>query len=557
MATSVEADVVILGAGCGGLTCAVTARDAGLDTLVIEKSSKLGGVTALSGGHFWVPGNHLAKEAGILDSWQAGANYIERIGAGTGDRERLDALLANALDAYAYLEQSTSLRWNLISLADYYAGTAEDGLARGRYLEPSPLSASRLGSWQRRSRRGALFPDRLMFEELLRLRRDGIPVDPEVQEAREADDVRCGGAAIAVGLISALLDREVPIMTGVTTTALNRDPSSRRITGLRAIIDGEEATITAHKGVVLAAGSYDRNAKMVRLNDRLSSYGTAAHAGLTGDSLVLAGLHGAQTAYNAKPFLLGFHLPGEMDDEGAAFWRVVSPQKHSIFVNRSGRRFADEFHYVSVSHAMQAVDGRVQERPNLPAYLIADNRYRQEYGIGGFGPEDALPDIVIESPDLEQVGRALGIDGFRLRATVDRYNESARSGRDEDFHRGESVYDRRMLPAGSIPSDTLGTISEPPFIGIRLDPIGMGFGNTGLVGDFNGRILDWNNEPIDGLYGAGNSLAMLEIGSGYQSGFANMRGMTYGYLAARHLAGAGGTREHRPDHSIPARRPVA
>ncbi|MEU1956035.1 FAD-dependent oxidoreductase [Nocardia rhamnosiphila] len=536
--TDLETDVVALGAGLGGLVCALVAHDAGLNAIVVEKSQRVGGVTALSGGHVWVPGNRIAQEAGIEDSWRAGADYIERIGAGTADRSLLEALLVNALDAYVYLEERTALRWKLISLADYYAET-EAGAPIGRYLEVGPLSAAGLGEWQACSRRGALFPDRMMFEEMLRMRRYGEMVDPEVMVAREASDIRCGGAAIAVGLIAALMERGVPILTGVYATELTRDRVTGRITGLRAVRDGRAMAITARRGVMLATGGYDRNADLVRRQDRLARYGSAAHAAVTGDALSLAGVHGARTAHSAKPFLLGICVPGEVDDECAPRWRVVSPHPHSIFVNSAGRRFADEAHYVSVSHALQVVDGRTQERPNLPAFLICDRRYREQYDLAGFAAADDLPDQVVQAGSLDELGSALGIASSTLTATVEEFNQFVRGGRDPHFHRGESLYDRRMLPPDAGPADTFGSIAEPPFFGVRLDPVGMGFGSTGLVGDAVGRVSDWNDEPIEGLYAAGNALAMREIGSGYQSGFANMRGMTYGYAAARDMAGLG------------------
>lgn len=138
----------------------------------------------------------------------------------------------------------------------------------------------------------------------------------------------------------------------------------------------------------------------------VDGYGSAAHGAVTGDALALSGAHGAQTAHNAKPFLLGISVPGEVDDEGAARWRVVSPHPHSIFVNGAGHRFADEAHYVSVSHAMQVVDGRTQERPNLPVFLVCDSRYRAAHDLAGFLASDPLPPQVVEARDLDELGTA-------------------------------------------------------------------------------------------------------------------------------------------------------
>jgi 3-oxosteroid 1-dehydrogenase len=64
----VEVDFVSVGSGSGGLSAAITAHDAGLETLILEKSGKVGGVLAYSGGEVWCGGNHLAHEAGIEDS---------------------------------------------------------------------------------------------------------------------------------------------------------------------------------------------------------------------------------------------------------------------------------------------------------------------------------------------------------------------------------------------------------------------------------------------------------------------------------------------------------
>jgi 3-oxosteroid 1-dehydrogenase len=51
-------------------------------------------------------------------------------------------------------------------------------------------------------------------------------------------------------------------------------------------------------------------------------------------------------------------------------------------------------------------------------------------------------------------------------------------------------------------------------------------------------VLDQRDQPIPGLYVAGNSMALVDVGAGYQSGVGNIRGLTYGYRAARHAAGA-------------------
>ena len=60
-----EFDLVAIGSGIGGLGAAITAHDHGASAVVLERADQLGGVTAISLGECWIPGNHLEAELGI------------------------------------------------------------------------------------------------------------------------------------------------------------------------------------------------------------------------------------------------------------------------------------------------------------------------------------------------------------------------------------------------------------------------------------------------------------------------------------------------------------
>src|SRR5690349_14022323 len=85
----IEADVVAIGSGIGGLSSAITAHDHGASAIVLERSDQVGGVTALSQGQVWVPGNHLAGELGIEDSPDSGFRYLQRLSMGYGEDEAI------------------------------------------------------------------------------------------------------------------------------------------------------------------------------------------------------------------------------------------------------------------------------------------------------------------------------------------------------------------------------------------------------------------------------------------------------------------------------------
>ena len=82
----------------------------------------------------------------------------------------------------------------------------------------------------------------------------------------------------------------------------------------------------------------------------------------------------------------------------------------------------------------------------------------------------------------------------------------------------------------------LGPVSKPPFYGIEMVPVGVGINSHGLRFDTEARVLHVRGYPIPGLYAAGNSAALLDLGGGYQSGTSNLRAITWGFIAGRHAA---------------------
>lgn len=88
------------------------------------------------------------------------------------------------------------------------------------------------------------------------------------------------------------------------------------------------------------------------------------------------------------------------------------------------------------------------------------------------------------------------------------------------------------------PNPNLGSLDRGPYYAIPLQRMaGGGITSSGILIDEHCRAVNWNNEPIAGLYVAGNSAVRMDNGALMQSGITNARGMTHGYLAGRHAAG--------------------
>lgn len=112
-----EADVVSIGSGIGSLSSAITTHDHAAQALMLERSDRVGGVTALSMGEVWVAGNHLARQIGIEDSPENGFRYLKRLSMGYGNDLSILNLVVHAREALKYFEEKSALNWRLSATA--------------------------------------------------------------------------------------------------------------------------------------------------------------------------------------------------------------------------------------------------------------------------------------------------------------------------------------------------------------------------------------------------------------------------------------------------------
>jgi succinate dehydrogenase/fumarate reductase flavoprotein subunit len=122
--------------------------------------------------------------------------------------------------------------------------------------------------------------------------------------------------------------------------------------------------------------------------------------------------------------------------------------------------------------------------------------------------------------------------------TVARYNQGAREGRDEEFGRGWSPYNRYQGDPELSPNPNVAPIEQGPFHAVEVVPGSFG-SFAGLKTDAHARVLREDGAVIDGLYAAGADMASI-MGGYYPAGGINLGpAMVFGHLAARHAAGMG------------------
>jgi len=543
-----EFDIVIAGSGAAGMTAALTAAHLGATAVVLEKTGSFGGSTARSGGGIWAPGNTVLRRAGVADTPGQASAYLAHVTGGHVPAERRQALLEHCPAMLDLVLAMTPLRFAWVpGYADYYP-EAPGGLASGRSIEPVPLDGNVLdGELARLNRPYLPVPDGVAVTQA---DYRWLTLGPRHPRAVAASAKVAGrlarrrllghrmlslGQALAAGLRAGLLSSGVPVWLNTPLTGLVM--TDGRVTGVRAVRDGEPVLIRARRGVLIATGGFERNEEM-RLRYQRPPIGTGwttGATGNTGDGIVAGQELGADTGLMDDAWWgPSIPLPG-----GPYFCLAERNLPGCIMVNGAGRRFVNESApYVDAVHAMY--EGNTAENPHIPAWLVFDQRYRDRYVFAGLPPRRPLPrrwyaaGAVFRAPDLGGLAAQIGIDPRALAQTVARFNDFARKGRDEEFRRGDSAYDRYYGDPRVRPNPNLAPLARAPFYAVKIVPGDLGT-KGGLRTDARARVLRADGSVIPGLYAAGNASAAV-MGHSYAGAGATIGpAMTFGYIAARDL----------------------
>jgi 3-oxosteroid 1-dehydrogenase len=539
-----EADVVAIGSGIGGLSAAITAHELGASALVLERSDQVGGVTALSMGEVWVAGNHLAAEIGVEDSVDSGFRYLKRLSMDYGTDAAILNKVVHAREALKYFEDRIGLKMEPIrDCPDYYYTVSNDAVSEGRMLECAPFPGTTLGDWQTKTRVSPQMPYGLTHHDMFQAGgvANMMKWDFEKMADRLTNDERCLGTGLAAYFVKGALDRNIPLVTGADAEELIAD--GERVVGVRVVKDGETIYVKANKAVVVAVSSYEQSQDLNKTLSRQLELGSMLFPGINGANFRLAGPVGARIASVPDITSLGITVEGVEDEHGRLLWNSALPvigQPHTIVVNRAGKRFGNEAFYRSFYYTIDIIDGINQTHPNFPCWAVIDSQVLEKYPFFGLTPGQDWPEHMGPKADtLVDLARQMGVDPQGLEETVARFNANAEKGVDPDFHRGEQPWSVWMCgDPNHKPNANLGSLVKAPFYAVELKRMGgTGITAAGLLTDHHSRVMTWTDQPIEGLYAAGNSVARLETGAVMQSGISNARGMTYGWLAARHALG--------------------
>lgn len=554
-----EVDVLVVGSGAGGMLAALVAASAGAEVLIVEKDKLWGGTSATSGAGIWIPGSDQAKAAGFEDNLDEAFKYVRNLSADNVPDENIRAFVDNAAPMLRWLVANTPIDYMAFPYPDYHAENPGGSPTGFRTHMPLPLDGKPLGkdvetlrfsspaanlfgylNWHFDETYILLYKQKGWFLHLAKsLARYWFDL-PFRFKSRKDRRLTLGNA-LAGGLRLALNERKVPLWLQSPLTELVEENGA--VTGAVISKQGTPFRIRAKKGVILAAGGFDKNAEMRGQSAPL--YPNALYSGgvtsNTGDSIRAGQALGAETMNMQSTWAAPvFYIPGE---PGGRLCTIERALPGCIMVSQAGERYWNEASSYHVTG--QAMARRQAEHGDAsPSWMVFDGTYRKKFPMGPVYPgwpdwllSGAVKTILKKAPTIEALAREMGVSPTALSATVARFNQHAAKGEDPDFHRGEAAYDKMYGDPSQSPNPCLRPLDTGPFYALPIYPGDIGT-NGGLKTNARAQVIGKDGKPIGGLYAIGNNAASA-MGESYPgAGVTIGPAMTFGYAAARDITGA-------------------
>ena len=558
-----QCDLLVIGSGASGLSAAVTAAHHGLTVVLVEKAPVFGGATAWSGGWMWVPGNPLARRAGIHEDPQQPRTYLKNELGERYDASRIDAFLDHCGPMVAFFEAHTALRFVDGNAIPDIHGQVPGAGTQGHQVAAAPYDGREVGPLIRRLRTtmretsfmgmpimagadlGAFLGMTRSFKSLVHVAR---------RVGRHLIDLRVHGRAMQLVNGVALVARLAKSAEQLGVQLIESAPAQRLILengtvcGAVVATASGEVEIRATRGVVLATGGFPNDVQRRKALFPRTPTGQE-HLALppqacSGDGITLGESAGGSLVTDLASPVAWAPVSRVRHADGSVghFPHIIDRAKPGLIgVLANGQRFVNEADgYYDYTAAMVAAVPPGQE---VASWLVCDHRFQRRYGLG-FAKPFPLPltphlrsGYLQRGATIEALAKACGIAPAGLVETVRAFNEHARRGEDPAFGRGSTPYNRKQgdaLHGG--PNPCVAPIEHGPFYAVKVLPGSFGT-FAGLKANAHAQVLGRDDRPIPGLYAVGTDMASV-MGGFYPSGGINLGpAMTFGYIAARHAAG--------------------
>jgi succinate dehydrogenase/fumarate reductase flavoprotein subunit len=557
-----EFDVVVVGSGAGGMAAALTASIEGRSVLLVEKSARSGGSTAVSGGAVWAPLNAQSEKVGHPDTFEKVWTYMQNT---VGDAAPADMQLAY-LQACAgmvdFFEKHTDVKLVARSYSPDYYPDREGAALGGRSLDPAMFDGRLLGhkfSELRDPLREFMVLGGMMItmtdaKHLLAVTRsftswrEGMKLVIRYFSDRLRGYHRGTrlvlGNALAGRLFKSVLDREIDYwLNAPLRQLLLRDG---RVNGISLVRNGQTVLVRARQGVIVATGGFPWSESLRNeLYPQPTGPWSMSPQANRGEGITLAREAGAAlgTGHVSPAFWAPVSILKKPDGTEVRYPHLVWDRAKPglMAVNAAGQRFVNEStSYHEFVLGMYRSDKTV---PSFPAFLVCDHNFMERWGVGlalpGGRPRDHLvrAGYLHQAPTLRALAYEIGVDADGLEASTARFNRFADSGKDDDFGKGSTSYNRYLGDPGHQPNACLGKLQQGPFYAVKVYAGDIGTA-CGIRCNESAQALDTQGQPIPGLYMVGNDMHSVMGGEYPAPGITLGPALTFGWIAGRHAAQA-------------------
>ncbi|RKS27277.1 secreted protein [Pseudomonas sp. WPR_5_2] len=505
-----EHDIVVVGGGGSGLPTALFARWLGNDVVILEKAGSPGGTAAKAAFWYWVPNNKPMRDAGIVDDKADYMRYVARLtrpqsydaslpklGLSDWEYEMCEAIYDSASPAAELLAERDALPYrHCPDVPDYWYELPEDKAKKGRVLLP-----------------------------------------------KDARPSMSDGGRVAIRTLTAAAKRDgIQIRTGERVVKVIQNDKGEAVGVEVETEEGTRERVRARKAVIFATGGFTHDPELRRNFLNAPVYGGCAALTNEGDFIRISSDLGVQLRNMNYAWSCPILLEKALAKDGSMSGIFTMTGDSMLMVNKYGKRVVNEKTvYNEMVPTFFQWDGDKAEYPNLVMFSIwdqqaQDNCFSDEYG-SPIVPKGGNDRHVVRGETLEELAKniaerldkhAADIGGMKLspdfnlnlKATLKRFNELAKKGKDLDFQRGELVI--QGVFTGPVKTGRSGNLTMYPLAakgpyyaalitGGNLDTKG------GPKTNSHGQVLNNTNAPIPGLYGVGNCVSSAS-GRAYWAG---------------------------------------
>ena len=459
--STVDADVVVVGAGGAGMTAAITAAAEGKNVVILESQSMVGGNSVRATGGMnagktvYQDENEFGESAGVEKTLKTAAEKY-------ADNETITALAKTVSEQWAAYQANPTGYFDSVELMELDTMIGGKGINDPELVETLCANSADAIDWL--DEHGITLHSVSSFggASVKRIHR---PVNAE-------------GKTVSVGSYMIPLLQEncekagVKMMLDTTATEILTDANGAAV-GVKATgASGETVTVNA-KAVVLASGGFGANLDMVvKYKPELKGFMTTNAAGIQGQGIEMAEAIGAATVDMDQ-----IQIHPTVEANTAALITEGLRGDGAVLINAEGKRFIDEVGTRDVVSAAEIA------QTGSYSWLVVDQAMADASSvIQGYIKKG----YTVTGATYEELGKAMGVDAAAFAETMEKWNGYVEAKNDPDFGR----------------TSFANPLNTAPYYAVKVTA-GVHHTMGGLKINANTEVLNEKGEVIPGLFAAG------------------------------------------------------